>query len=108
MIMPDDDIVCREERKDFLGYLALFEVGEDSELSEGVVLCAVIKGTTYMFQIEETTNVLTEGSVRVMQGTLFEVFIAKPCDLEVDYFTISNCRFPTRDELEWYNKMDTV
>lgn len=49
MIMPDDDMVCKDAFKDRLGYHALYGTCEDSELSEGVILCAVIKGITYMF-----------------------------------------------------------
>lgn len=42
-----------------------------------------------------------------MEGTLFEFLEEEPCE-EIDYFPISNCRFPTKEELEWYNKIDTV
>lgn len=107
MIMADDDIVCENTRRNNFGYHALYDVCEDSELSSGVVLCSMVKGEIYIFQLENTTDILSEESVMVMEGTLFECFDDKPCE-EIDYFPISNCRFPTRDELEWYNKMDTV
>lgn len=44
----------------------------------------------------------------LMEGTLFEYLEETPCEEEIDYFPISNCRFPTKEELDWYNKMDTV
>nr|DAH96014.1 MAG TPA: hypothetical protein [Caudoviricetes sp.] len=108
MIMPDDDMMCKDAFKDHLGYHALYDTCEDSELSEGVILCAVIKGITYMFQLEDTTNILSEESIMLMEGTLFEYLEETPCEEEIDYFPISNCRFPTKEELDWYSKMDTV
>lgn len=54
MIMPDDEMVCKDAFKDRLGYQALYDICEDSELLEGVILCAVFKGVTYMFQLEDT------------------------------------------------------
>ena len=102
MIMPDDDLVCSQKHKDNLGYPAIYNVSEDAELSTGVILAAVIKGIIYLFQIDETTDILNESSVPIMIGSLFEYLEDGSFEEEVDYFPISNCRFPTKEELEWY------
>lgn len=106
--MPEDEVVCLDEFKHRLGYHALYDTCEDAELSAGVILCSEIKGVTYIFQLEDTTNILSEDSIVIMDGTLFEYLEDEPCEEEIDYFPTSNCRFPTQEELDWYNKMDTV
>lgn len=106
--MPEDNEFIAEDMGDKLGYHALYEKCEDSELSEGVILVAVVRGIIYIFQLNETTDILNEESVPIMEGTLFEYLEDTPCDEGIDYFPISNCRFPTREEFDWYNKMETV
>lgn len=106
MIMPEDNITCVV--KNHLGFSALYDSCGDNMLSEGVTLVAISMGITYIFQTDEVVDVLTESSVSVMMGTLFEYLETEPCEEEIDYFPIVNCRFPTKDELEWYNKMETV
>lgn len=108
MIMSDDDLVCAPKNKNNVGYHALYDVAEDSELSTGVTLAALIKGVVYLFQLEETTDILNEESMPVLEGSLFEYLETTPCDEEIDYFPITNCRFPLKEELEWYNKLETV
>lgn len=106
MITPDDNITCRIRHN--LGLAALYDVCNDSELSEGVVLCAAIQGVNYLFQLDCVTNILMEDNVYIMLGTLCEYLEDAPCDKEIDYFPILNCRFPTKEELEWYEKQHGV
>lgn len=107
MIMSDDDLVCETRNKNNVGYHALYDVAEDSELSTGVTLVALVQGVVYLFQLDETTDILNEESIPVMGGSLFEYLEDSPCE-EIDYFTITNCRFPLKEELEWYSKLETV
>lgn len=108
MIMPDDDLVCKPKEQDNLGYHALYNVAEDSELAAGVILVASIKGVTYIFQLDDTTDILNEESMPITEGTVFEYLDEEPVEEELDYFNITNCRFPTKEELDWYNSLKTV
>ena len=108
MIMPDDDIVCRGAYKYRLGYHALYDACEDSALATGVIIVAVMQGIVYLFQLDDTTDILSEDSIPVMKGTLFEYLEEKQCEEEIDYFPITNCRFPSKEELDWYNSLKTV
>ena len=108
MITTEDNKYCRKDMMHDTGYHALFNVSMDGELSAGVILVAVIRGVTYIFQLKEDTDILNEESISVMAGTLFETFEEDSCEEEIDYFPITNCRFPTEDELNWYTNLKTV
>lgn len=113
MVLAEDNVICTDKK---LGYSAIYEASfsmkgnsDVTDLSEGVVLCAEFRSVTYIFQIAEVTNIFSESSVRIMDGTLFVTFDPNPWDgIEVDHFPLTTCRFPTKDELEWYNTIETV
>lgn len=108
MIMPDDDLTCKPNQQGLTGFTALYDVSDDAELSTGVLVAAVVKGVVYLFQLDDTTDILNEESMPVMEGTVFEYLDEEPVEDEIDYYNITSCRFPTKEELEWYNSLKTV
>lgn len=108
MIMAEDDIICRDKMANNCGYHAMYDVADDSEIAAGVVIVAMVKAVTYLFQLDDTTDILNEESIPVMEGTLFEYLEEEQCEEEIDYFPITNCRFPTKAELDWCNAKDTL
>lgn len=107
MIMPDDDLVCNKKHSHITGYTALYDVSEDAELATGVTLAANIRGVTYLFQLENTTDILKEENVPVLLGTLYE-YQEEYYENEIDWIPIHSCRFPTKEELDWYNSLKSV
>lgn len=106
--MPDDDLVCKPKNKDNLGYHAIYDVTEDAELATGVIIAASTLGVVYLFQLEDTTDILKEDFLTIMRGTLFEYLENEQCEDTIEYFRLIDCRLPLQEELDWYNSLKTV
>lgn len=67
MITADIQPTCNSyENK--TGYNALYDITEDADIDEGVILAATIMGEIYLFQLAKAVNVLSEGSVEYISG----------------------------------------
>lgn len=106
MITAEDNMVCEESDRGKFGFSALYHTCRDNEIAEGVILCASIGGRNlYMFQLDTLLSPLYDDRVNVMPGTL------KACVgsvVDVNHFDTAECRFPTEEELKWYESTDTV
>lgn len=114
MITPEDAITCKDSDQERFGFAALYDACGENEIATGTVLCAKLRKTLYIFQLDTMLSILYDEEVSVMPGTLeaypgSEGFfdIVKGVKLN-DTFRISCCRFPTEVELKWYDKIDTV
>lgn len=107
MITVENQPTCPDSRSNLTGYNAMYDITEDMDIDEGVVLCAYLD-EIYMFQTKEKVNILGDAHVGYIDGSELVYLDDVKADFPVDYFSISNVRFPTKDELEWYNKQDTI
>lgn len=107
MIATDDNIVCPRSDVDKLGYTALYDTCRDRELPEGIIIAAVVQGITFLFQLDSAIDILEEDPLPVMKGSLF-IYLEGDKRYTSEYFLISNCRFPTKEELDWYNSLKTI
>lgn len=109
MIMPDDDLTCKDKHKRLCGYFAMYDVSEDAEIARGVTLASLTNSEQILlFQCDDTINILEASSIPVTPGTLCAYKDEGEFDLEIEYTPVATCRFPTKEELEWYNKRETV
>lgn len=107
MITADIQPTCNYyENK--IGYNALYDITEDADIDEGVILAATIMGEIYLFQLAKAVNVLSEGSVEYISGSEVEYMEDPPGHIPTDYIPIRLVRYPTKTELEWYNKQNLI
>lgn len=106
MISPDKQPTCIEISK--TGYQALYDITEDVSIGEGVILVATIMGETYLFQLAKTTNVFLESTLGYISGSEAEFLEDPPFHIPINYIPIRLVRYPTKKELEWYNKQDLI
>ena len=90
------------------GYHALYDTTEDADIDEGVILAATIMGEIYLFQLAKAVNVLSDGSVEYISGSEVEYMEDPPGYIPTDYIPIRLVRYPTKTELEWYNKQNLI
>lgn len=90
------------------GYNALYDTTEDADIDEGVILAATIMGEIYLFQLAKAVNVLSDGSVEYISGSEVEYMEDPPGHIPTDYIPIRLVRYPTKTELEWYNKQNLI
>lgn len=90
------------------GYHALYDITEDANIDKGVILAAIIMGETYLFQLAKTVNILSKSSVEYISGSEIEYLEEPPGNIPIDCIPISFVRYPTKTELEWYDKQDLV
>lgn len=94
------------------GYKALYDVMMQSELPQYSIVVAIIDGQKVIFQTSEELNVFSSREVHPLKGTL--VFYKEDGSLTLadtvhDYhYSMNTLRFPTREELAQYEKIDTV
>lgn len=109
-----ENYIC--QYSEILGFNALYNVIDQSELPEGSIVVAVVATDKFIFQTAETVDILEEevDEVMVLEGTLTHLPDFKDMEFatfkaaEIDYFKIDCLRFPTKQELDWYNDLDTV
>lgn len=90
------------------GYHALYDITEDADIDEGVILAARIMGKIYLFQLAKAVNVLSEGLAEYISGSEVEYMEDPPGHIPLDYIPIRVVRYPSKTELEWYNKQNLV
>ena len=90
------------------GYHALYDITEDADIDEGVILATTIMGEIYLFQLAKAVNVLSDCSVEYISGSEIEYMEDPPGHIPTDYIPIRLVRYPTKTELEWYNKQDLI
>lgn len=90
------------------GYHALYDITEDADIDEGVILAAIIMGEIYLFQLAKAVNVLSEDFIEYISGSEAEYLEDPPGHIPIDYIPIRLVRYPTKKELEWYNKQNLI
>lgn len=108
MIKSDNQPTCKDSDVSKTGYNALYDITEDADIDEGVILAATIMGETYLFQLAKSVNVLLESALEYISGSDVEYLEEPPCHILLAYIPIRLVRYPTKIELEWYNKQDLV
>lgn len=107
MITAENQPVCPDIKSRLTGYNSMYDITEDTDIDEGVILCAYLD-ETYMFQNKEKINILSTSHVGYIDGSELTYLDDVKSELPFSYFSISSVRFPTKEELEWYNKQDTI
>ncbi len=105
---------CLEKNKDIYGWNALYEATKSSVLSAGtILLCGVKPNRVVMFELDEDADLFSDDQLKVeaLPGSM----IANDFDGEGWYaedpiakIPLSSCRFPTKKELEEYEKLASV
>ena len=107
-----------------LGWYALYEANMSATLEEGTVLVYMssekdfpppVRGN-FLFQVAETINDLLgvegEGYAKITPGSVIPVETIKGSKRTFVYVPkevrLSQCRFPTEEELKSYEKLDTI
>lgn len=108
MIKSDNQPTCKDSDVSKTGYNALYDITEDANIDEGVILAATIMGETYLFQLAKAIDVLSDVLVEYIRGSETEYMEYPPGYIPTAYIPISLVRYPTKIELEWYNKQDLV
>lgn len=108
MIKIDAQPTCKDSATSKTGYHALYDITEDAAIDEGVILAATIMGEIYLFQLAKTINVFYESVVEYISGSEAEYLEDPPGHIPIDYIPIRLVRYPTKTELEWYNKQDLI
>lgn len=90
------------------GYYALYEMTADADIDSGVILAAIINGETYLFQLAKTVNILSKSYLEYINGSEIEYLEEIPGHIPIDCIPIGSVRYPTKAELEWYDKQDLV
>ena len=112
MRTTDDRVVSDALHKDRYGYMSLYNANGENEIPAGSVLCSLMLETLFFFQTSGDVKILSDEQIEVLAGTVV-VFpggrydLALPPD-DIEFFNLETCRFPTQEELEWYDKVDTV
>lgn len=110
MITAEDNITCRGDAQNRLGFSALYETCNDDEIEVGTVLCGRTGKLHFLFQVGERFCPLYDEVVKILPGTLehlpgsegfFEGTPKEDC-------MVGFCRFPLQEELKWYESIDTV
>lgn len=108
MIKSDSQPTCKESNVNRFGYSALFDTTEDADIGEGVILSTTIMGEIYLFQLSEDINIFSKSEVEYIPGSEIGYLEDSPGHIPIDYIPISSVRYPTKSELDWYNKQDLV
>lgn len=108
MIRADIQPTCKDSTASETGYSALYVITEDAGIDEGVILAATIMGEIYLFQLAKSINVFSASSVEYISGSEVEYMEDPPGHIPVEHIPIILVRYPTKAELEWYNKQDLV
>lgn len=108
MIRADIQPTCKDSTASKTGYHALYDITEEIVIDEGVVLAATIMGEIYLFQLAKAVDVLSEVSVEYIRGSEIEYMEDPPGHIPTAYIPIKLVRYPTKTELEWYNKQDLI
>ena len=92
--------------------MSLYNTYGENVIPAGSVLCSLANEVLFFFQTSDDVIILSDEHIDVLEGTVV-VFPGSKFDLapsldDIDFFYLENCRFPTQEELEWYDKIDTV
>ena len=109
------DFICSDKHTKLLGFNALYDVMDQSELPEGSTVVAILDGglEQVIFQTAVMVDIFDAEEVSPIVGTSVLVdnkdekvnFISEDA---IRSYPISSLRFPTKDELDWYNRLDMV
>ena len=110
MITADRNFTIPSRYVDNLGWNAMYDRTKDALIERGVILTHVDDiHEISMFEIGEDINLLEfPEEVSVVPGSCYSDAEVGAVLSDVSGFHINRCRFPTQEELDWYNKLDTV
>lgn len=110
MITADRNFTIPSLYIDNLGWNAMYDRAKDTVIESGVVLTYVdIKNEISVFETGEDINLLEfPEEVSVVPGSCYSDAEVGAVLSDVSGFHLNRCRFPTQEELDWYNKLDTV
>ena len=105
---------CLEKNKGNYGWNALYDETKSSVLSAGtILLCSVKVNRVIMFELDEDVDLFSNDPLRV-EALLGSMIVNDfngdgwYADDPLAKIPIASCRFPTKKELEDYEKMASV
>lgn len=110
MITADRNFTIPPRYADKLGWNAMYDRTKDPLIERGVILVYVDQtNEIYMFETDEDINIFDfPEEVSVVPGSCFLDTETGVAQYDVSGFHLDRCRFPTQEELDWYNKLETV
>lgn len=110
MITTDRNFTIPPLYIDNLGWNAMYDRTKDSLIERGVILTHVdANHEISMFEIGEDINLLEfPEEISVVPGSCYSDTETGAIPYDVSGFHLARCRFPTQEELDWYNKLETI
>lgn len=110
MITTDKNFTIPSLYIDKLGWNAMYDRAKDTIIESGVILTYVdTTNGISMFETGEDIILLDfPEEVSVVPGSCYSAAEVGAFLSDVSGFHLNRCRFPTQEELDWYNKLDTV
>lgn len=110
MITIDRNFTIPPRYVDNLGWNAMYDRTKDAFIERGVILTHVdATHEISMFETGEDINLLEfPEEVSVVPGSCYSDTETGVAQYDVSGFHLDRCRFPTQEELDWYNKLETV
>lgn len=107
----DGQSICPERLKDALGFTSMFDVAKEEYVLEGTVLA--VRGQfdedIILFQLAETISIFGDRHVTPEMGSMIWYDGDIVTDISDDVsFSLENCRYPTQEEFDWYNKQELI
>lgn len=104
---------CLEKNKDIYGWNALYDATKSSVLSTGTILFAVKVNRVVMFELDEDVDLFEDAQLEVeaLPGSMIANDFSGDgwyVDYPIAKISLGSCRFPTKKELEDYEKMVSV
>lgn len=101
---------CLEKHKDIYGWNALYDINKSSVLSAGVILCGSNKpNRRILFELDEDVDLFNELEIEALPGSA--IFHDDGDDKDwyrddlLTKIPLAMCRFPTKTEVEEYEKL---
>lgn len=103
---------CLEKNKDNYGWSALYDIAKGKTLEAGVILCYLPPSNRrILFELDEDLDLFNDIAVEALPGSM----IANDSngdgwyrDDPIGKILLASCRFPTKKELDAYEKMVSV
>lgn len=103
---------CLDRNKDNYGWNALFDIVKGRTLEAGVILCYFpLSNRLILFELDEDLDLFNDTEAEVLPGSMIAHDLIGDGwykDDPIGKIPLANCRFPTKKELEDYEKMASV
>lgn len=110
MITADRNFTITPRYIDNLGCYAMYDRTKDAFIGAGVILTYVDPThEIQMFETAEAINLLKgQEEVAAVPGSCYMDTETGAVFNNIGGFHLNRCRFPTQEELDWYNKLATI